>query len=190
MIAYATHANGNSISEMGEEPPAPDSESVEAFLTDLGRTVYGGGGITPDVLIEPPQASSFVQFLLSRNAYFEFAVEWANDHKVENDDWEPGPEILEEFSHWLSEKSLLTPDEIAKGLADPENTELSLRRIHADIFNSAFGLEARHRILSGADPQIQQALSLFGEASELLARRQQLEDGAPTAPASVVGATH
>ena len=175
---------------MGEEPPAQDSESVEAFLTDLGRTVYGGGGITPDVLIESAQASSFAQFLLSRNAYFEFAVEWANDHAVENEDWEPDAEILEEFSRWLSEKSLVTPEEIAKGLADPEDKELSLRRIHAEILNSKFGLEARHRILSGADPQIQQALSLFGDASDLLARRQQLEDAAPTASASIVGATN
>ena len=36
-----------------------DSANHEVKLTDSGRTVYGGGGITPDEKIEPPKTNRF-----------------------------------------------------------------------------------------------------------------------------------
>ena len=49
------------------------------------------------------------------------------------------------------------------------------RYLHAEIFNSAFGIEARFEALATGDPQIGRALELLGEASDLLARRRDLE---------------
>ena len=37
---------------LGEEMPLKDREQ---FKTATGRTVYGGGGITPDFIVKPPQ---------------------------------------------------------------------------------------------------------------------------------------
>ncbi|MGB6001939.1 MAG: S41 family peptidase [Thermoanaerobaculia bacterium] len=174
---YATHSNGTQVAEEGEELGENDGVvAVEAYLTDLGREVYGGGGITPDVKVEPDEVSTFAQFLLSRNALFDFAVEWANNHPIEEATWEPPAELLDRFSAWLAENELATEDEIAEGLEDTETQEFVRRRIHAEIFNSAFGLESRHQVLAKGDPQIQEALSLFGQATELLAKRQRLED--------------
>ncbi|MGB6992943.1 MAG: S41 family peptidase, partial [Thermoanaerobaculia bacterium] len=86
---YATHSNGTQVAEEGEELGENDGVvAVEAYLTDLGREVYGGGGITPDVKVEPDEVSTFAQFLLSRNALFDFAVEWANNHPIEEATWE------------------------------------------------------------------------------------------------------
>ena len=87
---YATHSNGTQVAEEGEELGENDGVvAVQAYLTDLGREVYGGGGITPDVKVEPSDVSTFAQFLLSRNALFDFAVEWANNHPIEEATWEP-----------------------------------------------------------------------------------------------------
>ena len=176
---YATHANGTQVAEEGEEEGETGEDeavAVEAFLTDLGREVYGGGGITPDVKVDAGEISTFAQFLLSRNALFDFAVEWANDHPVDNEAWEPPAELLDSFSAWLAENELATGEEIAEGLEEAETRDFVERRIHAEIFNSAFGLESRHQVLAHGDPVIQEALTLFDQATELLAQRQKLED--------------
>jgi carboxyl-terminal processing protease len=173
---YATHSNGTQVTEEGEEVAENEEVGVQAFLTDLGREVYGGGGITPDVKVEQADVSTFAQFLLRRNALFDFAVEWANNHPIEEETWEPPSELLDRFSEWLAENELATDEEIAEGLEEVETQDFVRRRIHAEIFNSAFGLESRHQVLAKGDPQIQEALSLFGQATELLAKRQRLED--------------
>src|SRR5246127_1513058 len=45
----------------------------EIKLTDSGRTVYGGGGITPDVKIAQPKPNRFQDELLQHYAFFNFA---------------------------------------------------------------------------------------------------------------------
>ena len=50
---YNRNADDNSIN--GDKP---DDANREVKLTDSGRTVYGGGGITPDVKIVPPKANN------------------------------------------------------------------------------------------------------------------------------------
>src|SRR5687767_3625876 len=47
---------------------ACDEGRGEAKLTDAGRKVYGGDGITPDYCVEPEQPSKFVSHLISRGA--------------------------------------------------------------------------------------------------------------------------
>src|SRR5205807_9035376 len=49
------------------------STNKEVKLTDSGRTVYGGGGITPDVKIETPKSTPLQDTLLQHYAFFNFA---------------------------------------------------------------------------------------------------------------------
>ncbi len=43
---------GGDDDEDDEEPAAPDTAALrKPYRTDAGRTVYGGGGITPDVVV-------------------------------------------------------------------------------------------------------------------------------------------
>ena len=66
------------------EQPADDPEAApEVFHTDMGREVFGGGGITPDVEIEPSLLSDF-EVALERDAtYFHFTNEWLVDHEYD-----------------------------------------------------------------------------------------------------------
>jgi carboxyl-terminal processing protease len=167
--------------EEGAALPAPDQApaqaETEAFRTDLGREVYGGGGITPDRVVEIEDATPFDQFLLSRSAYFNFAVDYHNRQPVTGRDWTPPADLLDRFKAWLIAEKLGTPEEIAEGLATAAEQEFSRRQIEAEIMNAAFGQEARHRVIAAADPQIQEALSLFPRAAELRAQRRELEEG-------------
>lgn len=52
------------------------SKSTETFKTEKGRTVYGGGGILPDVEIEKPKTTKTTEALLNSDAFFNFATQY------------------------------------------------------------------------------------------------------------------
>ena len=160
---YTTHngATAEGIDSLGEP-----------YQTDLGRTVYGGGGITPDVLIEPEQAGGFVQFLVARSAFFDYAVEYTSRNTIANRDWSPSEEVFEGFLSWAVSEELADREEIDEGLTEPEDRERAKRLLHAEVVNAVFGLEARYEVLAGGDNQIRKALTLFDQAGELLTRRK------------------
>ena len=64
----------------------------EEFHTDLGRKVFGGGGITPDVPIELPDGPQILTVLFAKNSFFEFAVDYHDKHPVPNTKWKPEPD--------------------------------------------------------------------------------------------------
>jgi carboxyl-terminal processing protease len=57
----------------------PDSLKV-AFKTRNGRTVYDGGGIDPEVKLEPNMVSAVTQQLVMEGYIFRFANEYKKDH--------------------------------------------------------------------------------------------------------------
>ncbi len=58
----------------------PDSLKV-AFKTASGRTVYDGGGIDPDILIEPERLNKITIALLQNNLIFNYATIYHAEHK-------------------------------------------------------------------------------------------------------------
>jgi carboxyl-terminal processing protease len=47
---------------------------MDVKQTDLGRTVYGGGGITPDEKYEAPKLDPFEVAIYRKSAFFQFFV--------------------------------------------------------------------------------------------------------------------
>ncbi|MGB5161933.1 MAG: S41 family peptidase [Thermoanaerobaculia bacterium] len=172
---YSTHSNGVDPAEF-ETENSDAIVDIEAYRTDLGRKVYGGGGITPDVTIEPQEIPTLLQLLLSRNAFFDFAVSYANRHPIESREWQIPDPVLDEFYSWAVDEELITREELTEETADAAVVEEVRRNLRGELLNSAFGIEARYEILAEGDPQILEALSLFEDAKSLLARRQLLID--------------
>lgn len=52
------------------------SESTQTYKTEKGRTVYGGGGIFPDVEIEKSTTTKTTETLLNSDAFFNFATQY------------------------------------------------------------------------------------------------------------------
>lgn len=174
---YDPHAQDLDETAEGEDP----HEGEPVFYTDLGRKVYGGGGITPDVVVEPQELSPYSQFLISRSAHFDFAVDFVRRHEMTaagtDADWQPNPEILDEIAAWLVDEEMSTTEEVAEAFEDPATRDDTLRFVRAEVFNALWGQDASHRVRAEGDAQIQRALELFDDADELLARRHGL-DGA------------
>lgn len=169
-------------SEDGAGPgdAAASAHDGPVFYTDLGREVYGGGGIAPDVVVEPQELTSYSQFLVSRNAHFDFAVDWVRRNGVEasswDAEWRPGDEVLAKFGDWLVRQEISTREEVEEGLAEPGTVDDALMRIRAEVFNALWGQDASHRVRAEGDAQIQHALGLFDRAEDLLARRRAVDN--------------
>jgi carboxyl-terminal processing protease len=164
---YYTRADVEPSGHGAGKPPA----HREVFHTDVGREVYGGGGITPDVEVQPAEVPPYLQFLLAHAAFLNFGVEYAGSHPDLGRDWKPEPEVAEEFGRWLVEHKIDTRDDVTRGLAGPADRVFALRQIRAEALASKFGIQASHQVLAEGDAQIQAALGLFPKAAELLARR-------------------
>lgn len=63
----------------GSAGPVPDSLK-KAFKTTNGRTVYDGGGIDADVLVDYQPLSSIAETLLTNGLLFEYATRYASRH--------------------------------------------------------------------------------------------------------------
>ncbi|TFB13014.1 S41 family peptidase [Candidatus Marinimicrobia bacterium MT.SAG.4] len=55
-------------------------ESDSLFATLNGRAVFGGGGITPDVIIENPKSSKLISDLWRKNMFYKYAGIWTLKH--------------------------------------------------------------------------------------------------------------
>jgi carboxyl-terminal processing protease len=166
---YDYYTRNHRSPDEGEVVASPGEDQV--FFTDQGRRVYGGGGITPDETVEADETPTLLQFLVARNAFFNFGVEYTNGQPVADERWEPGTEVLDGFVRWLTDEGVVSDDEIQEVFDDARTQREVLFRIRAEVFNSAFGNEAWYRVLAQNDNQIQAAMEQFGHAADLLAGR-------------------
>jgi carboxyl-terminal processing protease len=167
---YYTHTDAGSPEITGKKVG-----DGQAFKTDLGRKVYGGGGITPDVVVADEKLSASEQFLLARNAFANFAVDYSRRNPVKSMEWKPGPDLLQGFQDWLIHEKIATPEEVNDALLTQETRDYSMTEIRAEMLNIAFGQEARHRVLAQGDKQIGAALGEFDHAAALLTQRRELD---------------
>ena len=145
-----------------------------AYKTDLGRVVYGGGGITPDILLIPPKPTDYLLNLRFRySAFFRFAVEEKARYGVK-----PGEQaddvILDRFKTWLLEQKLPYTDKDWEANRAAMKEQLSI-----EMQNVTYGVEAGFKLQCGQDPVVQKALEVMPQAEELLQKKLQ----APPAPA-------
>jgi carboxyl-terminal processing protease len=144
-----------------DKNPGAATTNKEVKVTDSGRTVYGGGGITPDEKIPTPKLNKFETKLYQKYAFFNFSKHYLTNHKVDKN-FQVNDEVMQEFRKYLdSQKIDYTEADLT------ENGVWLKPNIKSEIFTSEFGQEAGQRALREADPQVARALELLPEAKAL-----------------------
>jgi carboxyl-terminal processing protease len=138
-----------------------DKSNLEVKLTDSGRTVYGGGGITPDEKIEIPELNRFQGSLLQHYAFFDFAKHYLATHTVSRE-FTVDDAILQQFKDYLKANQIDYTDSDIAGVQDWVKAN-----IKADLFTSQFGQLEGLKVRAQADPQITKALTFLPEALAL-----------------------
>ena len=160
-----------------------DTESREKKYTDTGREVFGGGGITPDVKVEPRTSTKFMDLLNSEYAFFNFAKRFAasDERKVQSEHspitanlklidrtFQVDDRILDEFrEHLRSAKVQFTEKDFEENLPQIKS------QIRQEIFTALWGPEEGYKVASSQDKQIQTALEEFPKAEALMKMRKQ-----------------
>jgi carboxyl-terminal processing protease len=139
-------------------PPAP---SREVKMTDSGRTVYGGGGINPDVVIPPIKSNKFEDELLQKYAFFNFAKHYVINHKV-TESFQVDDAVMQEFRKFLDSQQIpYTEAELV------ENNDWVRSNIKAELFVNEFGQQEGLIVHTEDDPAVMKALDLLPKAKEL-----------------------
>lgn len=149
--------------ELGETAAHPNDHSD--FKTDNGRPIQGGGGITPDFIVQPAGLTEFQSVLEGSGSFTAFAAEYIHDHKI-TDDWQVPQAAMDQFQLWLGER------QIQPGLREwLENKDFIESRLKEDIFNLALGVAKGDEIQAQRDPQVRQALDSVLNPPAFLAKR-------------------
>jgi carboxyl-terminal processing protease len=138
-----------------------DTTNREVKLTDSGRTVYGGGGITPDEKIESPKANHFQDELLFKNVFFHFAPHYLANRSVDKN-FQVDDAVMADFKQFLGSQDVPFTE---KDLND--NMDWVKVNIKEKILTSQFGQLQGLRTLADWDPEIQKALTYLPEAQAL-----------------------
>jgi carboxyl-terminal processing protease len=150
--------------ENGTEVPLAQREQ---FKTDTGRVVYGGGGITPDVMVKPPTLSRTTQLLEVRSAIFNYAVDYAAKHPDVTKDLAVTPAMTEDLIRSAAAADIASETDIRAALQIPEDRKFIERAIKAEIIAAKFGYDASYPYRLQGDAQVEKALELFPEAQKL-----------------------
>jgi len=138
-----------------------NTQSKEVKLTDSGRTMFGGGGITPDVKVPTFKPNKFEDSLLIKYDFFNFARHYLNGKHVDKN-FEVTDAIMQDFRKFLdSQKIPYTEADLNEG------ADWIKSNIKSELFIAEFGQEEGLKVRAESDPQVLAALNQLGKAKEL-----------------------
>jgi carboxyl-terminal processing protease len=138
-----------------------DKSNLEVKLTDSGRTVYGGGGITPDEKIDNLKSNHFQDTLLRNYAFFDFSKHYLATHTVSKD-FVVDDAVLQQFKDFLKTKQIEYTDADIAGVSDWLKTS-----IKSELYTSQFGQLEGLKVRAEWDPEIAKAVTFLPEAQAL-----------------------
>ena len=144
-----------------DDAAKPDKSNLEVKLTDSGRTVYGGGGITPDEKIDNIKSNHFQDSLLIHYAFFNFAKHYLATHTVQKDFFVDDA-VMQEFKSFLKANSIDYTDADIAGVNDWVRES-----IKSDLFKTQFGQLEGLKVQAQWDPQIAKAITFLPQAQAL-----------------------
>ncbi len=141
----------------------------EVRLTDGGREVYGGGGITPDVNVQEAKLTPTEELLLrgawaKDDAYNNFGKYYLGIHKTIPPDFQVTDQVIQEFKTFLAKEHYQIPDRDLNANLDDIKKE-----IRAQLILFIYGENEADRIRVQDDPVVEKALQDMMQAKDLLA---------------------
>ncbi len=152
-----------------------ESDSTRpVFKTADGRKIYGGGGITPDYIVKPADATPFTVVLRNRNLFYEFTTAYLANHAKDIKEKYKGNfqefdrafavdnALMTEFLDFVKGKKVeFKEDQYAK------DKEYIQARLKAYIARNFWGNDGWYPVILKSDNQLKKALSLFPEAAKI-----------------------
>ncbi len=169
-LDYYSHAN------------LEQKNAQDVKMTDSGRTVYGGGGITPDEKYTTPKFNKFQIEVIRKYAIYNFAAKFFGGRKDAKlpKGWEPDDKLVNDFHDFLIQNKVefTAPD-------FNENRDWIKKELKREFYITAFSVDDSRKVAVEQDPEILKAIdampkakALVDNAKKLMVQRFELQDRA------------
>ncbi len=169
---------------------APARKASDEKKTDLGRTVYGGGGIEPDIKINSSDFFTPENFTPAQGRIFHglflFVRELVSgqvasqpqfklngleyEHKLKQNEFVITDDVLKSFREFATKFYKEYPDyEVTPAMIE-ENMNWIRTRIRHEVLTAAYGQDKAQQAMADIDLQLQRAITEMPSAAELSAR--------------------
>lgn len=154
-----------SLYDYYNRPETMPPPRTDVRMTDGGREVYGGGGITPDVSVPSPQPSSVAEEMMEHDIFFQYGQHYLAQHNTVARDFEPDAAVLADFEQFAGSHGLkLTAADME------QNLEFIQRHIRLQLIRVIYGDTVADQDRKQSDPLVMKALNELGPARNLLAQ--------------------
>jgi carboxyl-terminal processing protease len=142
------------------------------FKTPTGRTIYGGGGITPDYFVKDDTLTMSTRRMFAGSIFFDYIRNIIVNH---------APELKKQYTAETFIKSYRIDESVLKEFIErakdkkievkPEEVQIDkawiLNRLRGDLGGQLFGENTRFKISLETDKQFAKAYSLMSEAQKM-----------------------
>ncbi len=165
------------------------------YVTTGGRTVFGGGGILPDVIVYPDSLSAFARTVIGQSQDNAYARAWLDRHGAAfQEGWAArrdefveqfafGPDAFDAFLAFLDEQGVHVvpdgspelvreddPDREGRWFSRSEaeaDRALLMTRIKARIGQRTFDRSMWYQTIGAVDPVLQEAMTWWDRAAKM-----------------------
>lgn len=170
-------------------------DESQIFYTTLGRPVYGGGGIMPDIFVpqDTTGMTSYYRMATNKMLTIQFAFRYTDNHRAELQKYETedallqhlkSQNILEKFAAFAEEKGLKR-----RNILMYKSQRLFETNLYGNIIYNMLGMEAYIEFLNKSDKTVLKALEVlekgesFPQAPEQPIEAKQNDEGTEKATA-------
>jgi carboxyl-terminal processing protease len=142
-------------------------DESQIYYTSIGRPVYGGGGIMPDIFVpqDTTGITSYFSMAVNRGLTIQFSFQYTDKNRQKLAKYKTGDEllkylktqnILEKFAQYAESKGLKR-----RNLLMYTSKELFYRNLYGNIIYNMLNMEEYLKYLNQSDPTVQKALEVL-----------------------------
>lgn len=153
----------------------------EIYYTGIGRPVYGGGGIMPDIFVpqDTTGMTSYFRMAANRGLIIRYTFDYTDQNRIALQEYKTSDELLEylrkenllvKFSNWASTKGLKKRNNML--IASKELFEIG---IYGNIIYNMLGIEEYIKYLNKTDNTVLKAVEVL-EKGESFPKMEAIEE--------------
>ncbi len=135
-----------------------EKDTTTYYTKHLKRKVYGGGGVTPDIIIETPKITELETKIYQKGLFLTFAVEYTAKHKLQKG-FSVDETMLADFKHYIEKKEIECTE--ADFTEAKEGIILGIKR---NISMKLWGMASSYEAVLPDDIQISRSIDMLKKA--------------------------
>ena len=159
-------------------------DESQIFYTSLGRPVYGGGGIMPDIFVpqDTTGMTSYYRMAATRGLIAQFAFQYTDQNRQMLQKYENADEllkyiktqnILEKFARFAESKGLKR-----RNILMYQSKELFNRNLYGNIIYNMLNMEEYLKFINQSDKAVQKALEVLKKEESFPKAPEQKQEAA------------